>query len=115
MLVEGLRLLAAPARVQLEVLPDFVCQPDEVLLTFSDAFLLAPQLMDAGLMDHAAATALEAIDQFLMTVPEDGSLEPAETLETHEFWETSRQLASQALKALEEERKPPNLRHISWA
>ena len=100
LVISGLKLLAASAEKQRSSLPDFVCVADEVIGDFSDAYLLVGQLRKAGLIDARAAETLERLDEFLATVPQDGSVSDAQALECHPFWQRARELAAVALDTL---------------
>jgi len=112
--IESLRLVAAPAPVQLAVLPDYVSPTDEVATTFGDAYLLVPQLVRAQAIPPAAAKRMAELDAWFASMPKDGSLADPETLETHSFWNTARQLAKAALDELGQDACSPDLSHISW-
>ena len=112
--IESLQLVAAPASVQLSVLPEFVSATDEVATTFGDAYLLVPQLVRAGRISPDAAACISRLDAWFAGMPTDGSVADAATLESHEFWETARKLAVDALTALGEKARKPDLSHIFW-
>ncbi len=112
--IESLRLVAAPAPVQLAVLPDYVSPTDEVATTFGDAYLLVPQLLRAQAIPPEAAKRMAELDAWFANMPKDGSIADPKTLETHSFWNTARQLAKAALDELGEDACSPDLSHISW-
>lgn len=114
LLVENLRLIAAPAEVQLEVLPQFVVATDEILSGFSDAFLLVPQLERVGLVQPSARVALSRLDSWFDGMPTDGSIAEPSTLVSHGFWARARELAADALHALGEEVRQPSLDQTAW-
>ena len=113
-IVESLRLIAAPADLQLSLLPDFVCATDEVATTYGDAFLLVPQLVRAGLINEAAKESLAELDDWFEDMPRNSTISDRSSLRNHEFWETARKLAKNALRSLGEEVRAPDLSHISW-
>lgn len=113
-LVESLRLIASSADEQLATLPDFVSATDEIATTFGDAFLLLPQLREARKIAPAATEAIIELDDWFSSMPRDGSIIDAASLKSHSFWERARELAVEALRKLGEDRKNPNLEHISW-
>jgi hypothetical protein len=113
LLLESLRLVAAPADQQLSSLPDFVVATDEVVSTFGDAFLLVQQLQQAGLVSPEVATRLQELDQHFASMPGDEVAEP-ESLASHVFWTRARLIASDALAALLEDKKPPVFRRTTW-
>jgi hypothetical protein len=111
--VESLRLVATSAEQQQAALPDFASLTDEVATTFGDAFLLVSQLEQAGFVSEVASAALRRLDAFLGCMPNENIADP-ESLKTHEFWARARVLASEALDALGEENRPPQLGWIAW-
>lgn len=114
LVVDGLRLLAASGPDQLRALPGFVVVTDEILSTFGDAFLLVPQLERAGLIGDSGGAAIRELDAWLDSMPTDGSLAEASTLESHDFWAQARTLAGRALLSLGEEIRLPSLRQTTW-
>lgn len=114
LLVDALRLVAASAKEQIPLLPDFVCVTDEVATTFGDAYLLVPQLKHAGLVSPEAALAIGRLDEFFEAMPEDGTLATPESLSTHSFWSQARSLATEALERMGEEKRSPDLSGITW-
>ena len=113
-LVESLRLVAASSTDQLLMLPAHVVATDEIVSSFGDSMLLLPQLERAGLVKPEGGDALRRVDDWLDSMPSDGSLAETNTLATHEFWEQGRRLATKALQALGEEILKPNLSWITW-
>lgn len=114
MVIESLRLVAAPAEQQLAALPEYVCITDEVMLTYYDAFLLVPQLVDAGLIEATAAESLTHLDNWFED-PQDPSITDPESLKTHAYWATARTLAAEALGQLGKDVVPPDLSYIFWS
>jgi hypothetical protein len=112
MLVESLRLVAAPAPVQIDALPDFVIPTDEIGSSFGDAYLLIPQLERNGLVSAHAHTAIQALEEWFEKMPVDGSIAAPETLFTHSFW--ARELATTALTALHEPIQSPSFDRQTW-
>jgi hypothetical protein len=112
MLVDGLRLLAASAAEQVAALPPYVCIPDELILTFSDAYLLVPQLVREGIVSLDAAAALGELDDHLEAMPAD--LSESSGLESHPFWSEARVLAGAALQSLGRADGPVVLRHSTY-
>jgi hypothetical protein len=113
-LVESLRLVSASSTDQLQVLPGHVVATDEIVSIFGDSMLLLPQLERAGLVQSEGIDALRRVEEWVDSMPTDGSLAEASTLATHEYWERGRQLATDALKALGEEIRKPGLAWIAW-
>jgi hypothetical protein len=113
-LVESLRLVSASSTDQLQVLPCYVVATEEIVCIFSDSMLLLPQLERAGLVQPEGIYALRRVEEWVDSMPNDGSLTEASTLATHEFGERGRQLATEALKALGEEIRKPALTWMAW-
>lgn len=115
MLVEAARLLAADPQVQEASLPSFVHVPDELLLTFGDAFLLAPRALEAGAITE---------EQFRMAAQLDRACEQTEVPEHYPdaleavrqsaSWAILREQANALLDSLGEERRPPDLDHVVY-
>lgn len=113
-LIESLQLLAAPAELQLSILPNFVIATDEIATTFGDSYLLVPQLVRHGYIGVDAADQLAKLDSWFVDLPNDGSISDPESLKSHEFWASARILATETLKLLNEELRPPDLSNINW-
>jgi hypothetical protein len=114
MLVDGLRLVAAPPEAQVSALPDFVCLTCEISTLYTDAYQLVPQLEEASLVTADGGAALRRLDAFFREMPEDVECFDNGTLPTHWFWAEARRLAADALVALGEDVRPPDLTHVSW-
>lgn len=107
-LVEATQLLAADFAGQVAALPSFVHVPDEVLLHYDDAFLLMPQVLEAGLITAEQAAVAEAMHQALDTisVPQDYAV-ALRALEHAPEWAALRAQARALLKALDEPLRAP--------
>ncbi len=114
MLVDGLRLVAASADDQINALPPYVCITDEIISTFSDAYLLAGQIESAGLIGRNAAAILKTLDDHFEAMPIDEALWDSESLYSHPFWAEARVLAKEALHALGLIATPLILRHVTY-
>ena len=112
--VEGVRLVALDAARQIAILPEFVVPSDEIATTFSDGYLLVPQLRRRNLINEEAAAKLKVLDDWFEEMPTDGSIVSNESLQEHDFWKTARELARKALASLKEERCEPDLSHVFW-
>lgn len=106
-LVESLRLLAAPASVQRDSFPDWVAIPDEIALTFSDTYDVAP----IGELPDQARAALEQIAERLerMWGEEGSDIWDERALRSSTSWQDLRQLASLALRELDQPYRRPQL------
>jgi hypothetical protein len=112
MVVESLHLLAADSDVQIAVFPDFVHIPDELVLTFSDAFeMFFDRLFSNGLLNQAQGMLIRQlvtlIDQ--MTADTDKSIWTLEAIAKAPRWQELREAADAALKAMGLHKRHPNL------
>jgi hypothetical protein len=107
-LVQSLRALAAPAHLQLERFPNFVCKPDELALDYADALLLASDCPQLQLTD-AQQRALRSLDDLLaeMSGTENLDLWTEAALSDAPEWVNVRRAASAALAQLECSYEPP--------
>jgi hypothetical protein len=104
-LVEALRLLAAPADVQIGLFPAWVAIPDEVAVTFEDAYVV----VDKSALSEEAIPMVEQVARRLETLdmPYADRWDPS-VLARSEDWRGIRLLAMSALAALGTEYRPPN-------
>jgi len=107
--VAGLRLLAAPAAVQLRLLPSFVHAPDEILLAVDEVDV--GRLLEGNRLSDAAKAALAELDSMLGKVEVDaddyeGSLRD---VQEGEAYEALRQMARHVLELLGEAATPVEL------
>lgn len=96
MLVDSLRLVAAPPEAQVAALPDFVCLTCELTSLYTDAYLLVPQLEEANLVTGDGSAALRRLDAFFREMPEDVECFDGRSLPTHWFWAEARRRAADA-------------------
>jgi hypothetical protein len=116
MLVDALRLAALSPNEQIAALPDFVDVPFEIAQTYNDAWVLAPQIREAGLLTADQYASLERIDR-LFEEMSDASLEDLWTIEAvrkDPLWERSRELATEALSSLGRSTGRPRFEGITW-
>jgi|GEM_PF-3058810 len=113
-IVQGVQLLAADYDTQIEVLPDFVHVPDEVVLEFGESFHLAESLLADGLIDQIQYNELyeldQAIDKTFDELPKDSDYpEMLEQLQYHTAWEELRVKARETLTVMNVEQQKPDL------
>jgi hypothetical protein len=113
-LVDAVRLLAAEPQDQIDALPGFVHVPDEIALTYSDAYLAVRPLGGRGSYGQREEGLLDGLDRFLAQMSEDKSLWTLEALRTCPQWHTLRLLAREALDALGRDRGQPDLSWIQY-
>jgi hypothetical protein len=114
-IIESIQLLAADFDTQVKSLPGFVHVPDEVLLTYGDNFLLAKQVLSAGLIDESQyALMQELYDALDRVAVYKGYDEALEAMKSHPSWQVLRSQAADALCALGIEKRPPDLSHITY-
>jgi len=118
MMIQALRLLAADFENQIKALPDYVCIPDEVALTFGDAFLLLDQIREANLVSEQQSAAIEEIDDYLDVIQSKTDTDNPWTLEAMKTscdWQHLRVLARKALVLLgESPDAKPDLGYITY-
>lgn len=115
-LVKATRLLALDPVSQQRALPDFVLVADELANNFSDALLLADQLIDAGLLTPYQLLRLKDVEAELeaLTTRADKRLWTIEALRERQEWKTVRTKALAALEALGGEPSQASLTGISY-
>jgi hypothetical protein len=114
LLVDALRLVAASPEQQVSSLPDFVCVTDEVSSMYLDAHLLVPQLEGAALVPAQAVAAINLLAAHFEAMPDEVPLVDAERAGSHPFWADARALATESLRLLGEERRPPTFAGVTW-
>jgi hypothetical protein len=108
LLIESLRVVAAPAELQSRMYPAFACPAVEVSTTFGEAYLFTPQLVRKGLISIDAQDRLLELDNWFATLPTmDDSIISNESLRLHPFWEHARLIAIEVLKILDQEVRAP--------
>ncbi len=112
MLVDALRLLAAPFAVQVSTLPHFVHVPDEILNSIQ--FGWVSQLQQSQMISQEQASALWALEAFMSTLDwkdewnEDYEL-ALEACRTDAWWAELRSRAMDVLGLLGEDWSRPTL------
>ena len=116
-IVESLRLLGSDFDVQVSVLPKFVHIPDEIALTFGDAFLLADQVLSAGQITQPQYSKLKEIDDALdgMSGHDHAELWTLEAMQNGPEWKRLRSMARAALLELGAPLLRPNLDWFAYA
>jgi hypothetical protein len=109
MLVQSLQLLAADYEEQVKALPEFVDVPDEIALTFNEAYLLIENFDKEGLMTTSQKMDLRQIDSALEQMSKGEDVWTLNALKTSSQWEDVRLLASNALKAFNIPKQAPDL------
>ena len=114
-LVEAARLLPADPDVQESSLPSFVHVPDALLLTFSEAFRLAPGALNAGAITEEQFRLAAQLDRACAQMRvEENHRDALQSMHRFPTWARLREQASALLDALGEERLPPNLDHVVY-
>jgi hypothetical protein len=116
MLVDALRLVALPPNEQVAVLPDFVDVPYEIAQTYDDAWVLTPQISEAGLLDEDQCASLARIDRLFGEMREHplDDLWTVEAVRTDPLWQRGRELATEALSSLGRSPGRPSFDGITW-
>ena len=113
-LVDALRLAASDYETQVRALPpDQVCTADEIAITYGDSFLLAGQILSAGLITQRQYDELKALDGFFsaMSGQEHAELWTLDALREGAEWMEVRTRARKLLDVLGVAHAPPDL---SW-
>lgn len=110
-LVEAAQLIAVGPDSHAAALPDFVHAPDELRLVWDDAFILAPQVHDAGLITDEAFRLATALDERINAAPVAPDYEEAmAAIASSPEWVVVREQARVLVEALGAEVEPPDLR-----
>jgi len=110
MLVDALRLMASPSNVQLEILPDFVAVPDEVVLRVDDAYVVLHPTELPTKVHQEMRSILDLIERLPLESAEQW--DPA-TLNSAPFLEL-RRLANVALQTLGARYEKPTLQGTTY-
>ncbi|MEV4191431.1 hypothetical protein [Streptomyces toxytricini] len=99
LLIEALRVVAAPARVQTEWLEEHGVVTDEIALGFDDALRVAEGLVEEGFLNRDSMPELRLIDSIFDEMSGDASTDRWTTaaLSTDTGWSSARTLARQVL------------------
>lgn len=114
MLIQSLQLLAACYEQQVKALPAFVDVPDEVALTFSEAFLLTDPLVKEGLITIYQQAELKQLDALLDQMSDNKGLWTLAALQSSPEWRQVRHLAENILKSFLIPKEMPNLFWIQY-
>jgi len=102
LLVNSLKLLGLPYEDQRNILPDFVDNiQDDIVSEFDNAFMLLPQLMEQNKVSYEAVKLILSC-YILMKINVSNSELSERAFENHESWERIRNLAKQALDEMKE-------------
>jgi hypothetical protein len=96
------------------VLPEFVHVPDEVAITYGEAFLLADQVLRAGLIDNEAFAKLRSLDNYLDQMSDEKDLWTLEALRDRPEWNRVRAEAKELLEHLRMALEAPNLDWVTY-
>ena len=97
-LKHSLQTLAMPPDIQLGLLPDFVCKPDELALTF-DHWYQCVLSNDDRTLSRQQKLALEALDKHLDIMTGKEHLWTEEAVKSLPEWEQIRRLARETLES----------------
>lgn len=114
-MIETLKLLACGYEDQKASLPDYVHLPDELVISFSEAYLLFEQVVDAGLVSQDQIEKVQAVEALFDTMQKNRAVDDPwtyEAVQSGENWRRVRALAQDALGAF----GVTELHHnLSWA
>ncbi|HEX8682935.1 MAG TPA: hypothetical protein VF707_11515 [Ardenticatenaceae bacterium] len=100
--------------MQVEALPNFVHVPDEIASTYSESFLLAEAIQEAGLINQEQLAQLRELDEVLACMSEDETLWTDEALKHGADWSAVRTRASDLLSLLGEQQRTPELNWLTY-
>lgn len=116
MLIQAVQVVSANATTQMDVLPNWVHIPDEIVNIYNESYILVDQLIEAGLVSSYQVEALNNLHNHIheMTLSRDTNLWTLEALKSHPKWDEMRVLAKNALKKLGVEIDRPNLGWVRY-
>ncbi|MEM6376683.1 MAG: hypothetical protein AAF705_00590 [Bacteroidota bacterium] len=108
LLVNSLKLLNLPYEDQRKILPDFVSDiQDDIVSDFDNSFMLLPQLTEQEKVSYEAVKLIlncYVLIEMNLSNPEL----PERAFENHKSWARVRDLAKQALSEMKEELSHPD-------
>lgn len=109
-LTEAAQLLAVGPEGHAAALHNFVHVPDELRLVWADAYALAAQVRDAGLVSAEAARLAASVDDAVKAAPVLRDYDTAlRAIAEAPEWATVRDRARELVRALGAEAEPPSL------
>ena len=112
--INSIRLVAAPYETQKLSLPQFVAVSDEIANTFSNAYLLMPQLIISGKINLETASKIKHLEETFSMMTRTESVWNDSSLKAENVWQDCRSQAIAILQSLEEIVEPIDLTYISW-
>lgn len=111
MLLDAIRLVASDFDTQVRALPpEMVCTADEIAITYGDCFLLADQIVSAGLITAQVYNELKVLDDLFerMSGQDHANLWTLDALRNGAEWKMIRAKAAELLDRLGVPYAPPN-------
>jgi hypothetical protein len=96
-MIYALKLSAASYDEQIKCMPSFVIVTDEISTTFGEAFLLAEQLLEAGIIDEKIYRKLNDLDNWFSINDENEDLVSLKSLRDSSYWQRVRYMAKSIL------------------
>ena len=93
-------------------MPHFVDVANEIAQSYDDAWVLVPQIREAGLLTEEQYASLVRIDRHFSEMSE--SLWTTDAVREHPHWQHSRELAAEALSLLGRSPGRPRFEGITW-
>ena len=112
-LISSLQLIALPFEQQVEMLPSFVSQADEIALIFDGIYRSTKDDKSLSLPIEVM-TILASLDKLLEEMSEKKDLWTQDALENRQVWENCRNLAKSVLNELNEPLVIPKLNFIQF-
>jgi len=114
LLVEAVKLLAAPFDLQRKEIPEYAPLAYELITTFQDDFFLLSGLIRENRVSNDATAELIFLYQKVEVINRNESLFTDDAVQNSAEWAAVRDLANRVLEILNEHNTNPNLSHITW-
>ncbi|MGD8780273.1 MAG: hypothetical protein PVH88_15065 [Ignavibacteria bacterium] len=112
-LVESLKLVCSSYEEQKKYLPKFVEIQDEVVATFTDAFLLMPQLVENNFLSIKAIAFIIRSYNWMEIGMRNNETSNVNSFKDHDIWKKVRESAKEALKAMDVKNGKPDLYYLN--
>ena len=101
-LIDALKLVAAPADVQIQSLAGYENAAEEITLIFTDAYIAVPQLVVHNRVSEDVASLIEELEEQFESITSDERLLRNEQLGQAQEWKMIREAAMKILKEMNE-------------
>lgn len=106
-IIETLRLVAAPSKIQLSTMSASICPPDEISEILEHACMMAKVLLKKNSITQEQYSSIEVIDNNFKNFPKgDWTIK---AMKQSDNWDTVRELANKSLKEFSTSYAIPNI------